>query len=116
MNREQALAAVGALTGLGGVTAAAACCVLPLALAGAGVTAAALAPVVPFHVPLSIVAVITIAGAWVLYLRRRRACAAGAECAPPGRSTLPLLVAASLLVALSGIWPLIEAPLTRMFE
>ena len=116
MNREQALAAVGALTGLGGVTAAAACCVLPLALAGAGVTAAALAPVVPLHIPLSIVALMAVAAAWVFYLQRKRACAAGADCAMPRRSTLPLLVAASLLVALSGIWPFIEAPLTRLFE
>lgn len=110
---EAMVAALAAVTGLGATTAGAACCVLPLMLAGAGIGAGALAPLVPFHWPLSAIALVAVATGWFLYLRRQRACAVGVDCAPPSNATLLLLVVASLLVVIAAAWPLIEAPLTK---
>jgi mercuric ion transport protein len=108
---EMTVAAVAAVLGAGGVTAGAACCVLPLALAGVGVGASQLAPLVPLHTPLSAIALLAVAAGWFFYIRRRRACAAGAHCAPPSKATPLLLVVASALVVLSAAWSFIEAPL-----
>ena len=119
---DRGVAALGALTSVGAVLAALACCVLPLGLAALGVGAglsSALKPLVPLHWPLSIVAMLAVASGWILYLRRRRmACAEGASCgvSPPSRATLILLCAATLLVVLSSLWPFIEPALMRLLE
>lgn len=113
---DTVLAAVGAVTGFGGLFAGAACCVLPLALASIGIGAGGLASLSPFHTPLSAVALIALLGGWYLYLRRRRACAAGASREAPARATPIILTLATLFVFVSGIWPFIEAPLMRLFE
>ncbi|NJC05151.1 mercuric ion transport protein [Sphingomonas kaistensis] len=111
---ETTFAAIAAATGLGATTAGAACCVLPLMLAGVGVGAGALTPMVPFHWPLSVIALVAVATGWFLYLRRRRACAVGVDCAPPSKTTFLLLIVASLLVVIAAAWPFIEAPLTKV--
>lgn len=111
---ETTVAAIAAATGLGATTAGAACCVLPLMLAGIGVGAGTLAPMVPFHWPLSAVALVAVATGWFLYLRRRRACAVGVDCSPPSKAAFLLLIVASLLVVIAAAWPLIEAPLTKV--
>jgi len=116
LQKDQGLAALGAVTGIGGVGAAAACCVLPLALASVGVGATGLAALGPLHAPLSAIALLAIIGGWFFFVRRRRACAAGADCQPPAPSTLPLLSVATAFVALAAVWPFIEAPLMRLFE
>jgi mercuric ion transport protein len=113
---DMTVAAVAAGFSLGGVTAGAACCVLPLALAGVGIGASQLAPLVPFHTPLSALALLAVAAGWILYARRRKACAAGSDCTPPSKVTPVLLVVASALVILSAAWSSIEAPLTRMLS
>jgi mercuric ion transport protein len=102
--------------GFGGVGAAAACCVLPLALASVGIGATGLAALGPLHTPLSAIAFLAVVAGWFFYLRKRRACLAGADCPPPARSTLALLAAATVFVALSALWPFIEAPLMALFE
>lgn len=116
MHKEQALAALGAVSGFGGLFAAAACCVLPLALGSVGVGAASLAVLGPLHAPLSAIALLAILGGWFLYVRRQRACAIGGDCKPPSGLTLPVLITATTLVALGAIWPFIEAPLMGVFE
>ena len=102
--------------GFGGVGAAAACCVLPLALASIGIGASGLAALGPLHTPFVGDCACGCRRRLVLCLRKRRAYAAGADCLPPATSTLPLLVAATAFVALSATWPLIEAPLVSLFE
>ncbi|WP_225421343.1 hypothetical protein [Sphingomonas parva] len=94
---------------------AAACCILPLGLAAIGVGSAGLSSVVPFHWPLTIAAIVAVAAGWFLYLRKRQACARDATCttAPPARSTFILLSLATVVVAISVCWGLIEAPLMR---
>lgn len=111
---DMTVAAVAAGFGLGGVTAGAACCVLPLALAGVGVGASQLAPLVPLHTPLSAIALVAVAAGWLLFFRRKKACAAGGDCTPPSKMTPLLLAVASLLVVLSAFWSSIEAPLTNL--
>ena len=115
MQREQGLATLGAITGFAGVGAAAACCVLPLALASIGIGASSLAALGPLHAPLSGIALLAVSAGWFFYVRKRRACVADPECSRPATATLPLLVLASAFVVLSAIWPFIEAPLMGLF-
>lgn len=111
---EQGTAAIGTVGGFAALLSAAACCVLPLALAVAGLTAGGLALLVPYHWLLTIGSGLVAAAGWALYLRKRRACSAGRDCAarPPARMTLVLLCLATLIISLSALWPnFIEAPL-----
>ena len=110
---DMTVAAFATASGLGGATAGAACCVLPLMLAGVGVGTGWLAPLVPFHTPLSAIALLAVGAGWFLYLRRRKACVVRSDCTPPSKTTFGLLVAASVLVAVSAAWPFIEAPLMK---
>ena len=114
---ERPVAAVGVAASAAALLSAAACCVLPLALAAAGIGAGGLAAIVPFKWPLTVLAAVTVAGGWLLYARKRRACAAepGCTAGPPTRLTFAVLCLASALVVLSAIWSaVLEAPLTRL--
>lgn len=113
---DRGVAALGTAAGFSALFAASACCILPLGLAALGVGAGVSSTVkalVPFHWPLTIVALLAVAGGWVLYLRRRKACSMDGSCAtsPPARQTLVLLVFATLFVTISAMWGYIEAPL-----
>jgi len=112
---DRGAAALGTVASIGALFSAAACCVVPLALAAIGVSSAGLASVVPFHWPLTIAAVVVVAVGWLFYFRRRQACARDATCTapPPARSTFILLSLATLFVTISVCWPLIEEPLMR---
>lgn len=112
---ETKIAAMGAAASVTALFSAAACCVLPLALAGLGIGAGGLAAFVPFRWPLTIAALILVAAGWTLYFRRRGACAADAGCtlAAPGKASLPMLCVATAIVALSALWGFVEQPLLR---
>lgn len=107
--------ALGAVASVGAFTSAAACCVLPLVLGAAGIGAAGLAPLVPYHWPLTIVAAISVAAAWLLYLRRRPA-GAGLGASGRGRTMVVVLGVATVLTLVSLSWSLFEAPLTRLVQ
>lgn len=114
---DRGVAAIGTIAGAGALFSAAACCVLPLALAALGVGAGGLAAIVPFHWPMTIAAVLAIAVGWFIYLRKRRACATDANCglAPPARATPAMLSLASVLVVMSALWPsYLEKPLMNL--
>ena len=114
---DRGVAAVGTAAGAGALLSAAACCVLPLALAAAGIGAGGLAAIVPFHWPMTIAAALAVAVGWFLYLRKRRACAADAGCtvAAPTRATVVMLSFASVFVTLSALWPsYLEKPLMNL--
>lgn len=116
--KEGGVAALGAVASFSAVFAAAACCVLPAALAALGIGAglsSSFSALVPFHWPLTIAAVGAILLGWVFYARRRNLCLSDATCiaAPPTRATLAMLCIATAFVALSAIWPFIEAPLMQ---
>lgn len=106
---------MGTLASMGALFSAAACCILPLALAAIGVSSAGLSSVVPFHWPLTIAAIAAVAAGWFFYLRKRNACVRDATCttAPPTKSTFVLLCVATGFVTISAGWPFIEAPLMR---
>lgn len=112
---EGSAATLGAVAGLGALLSAAACCILPLVLAALGLGSAGLSAIVPFHWPLTIAAVAAVAIGWLLYVRKRRACALDAACtsASPARSTFGLLCLATAFVIISASWGYIEAPLMR---
>lgn len=115
---ETGVAAVGTAASLTALFSAAACCVLPLALAAVGIGAGGLAQIVPFHWPLTIGAAVAVLVGWLIYARKRRACAADESCAtaPPTRATFLMLCFATLFVILSAIWPFVlEQPLMQVF-
>lgn len=114
-NADRGVAALGTLASMGALFSAAACCILPLALAAIGVSSAGLSSVVPFHWPLTIAAIVAVAAGWIFYLRKRRACLREATCttARPAKSTFVLLCVATVFVTISTCWPFIEAPLMR---
>ena len=113
---DKGAAALGTAASIGALFSAAACCVLPLGLAAAGLGAGGLAALVPFHWPLTIAAIIAIAAAWLLYLRKKRACSRDTDCttSPPSRATLLMLCLSTLFVIVSASWSFIEAPLMRL--
>lgn len=84
---------------------AAACCVLPILFVSLGIGASALSFLVPFHLPLTILAGTAITVGWLLFFRNRlRGAVRG--------STVTVLVASTILFSLSVAWkPYFEAPL-----
>lgn len=116
-NADRGVATLGTLASIGALFSAAACCILPLALAAIGVGSTGLSSVVPFHWPLTIAAVVAVAAGWFFYIRKRRACVRDASCmtAPPAKSTFVLLCVATVFVTISACWGLIEVPLMRAF-
>jgi mercuric ion transport protein len=114
-NVDRGAATLGTVASIGALFSAAACCILPLALAALGLGATGLAAVVPFHWPLTVAAMAAVAAGWLFHVRKRRACSRDASCttAPPARSTLALLCVATAFVTVSALWSFIEAPLMR---
>lgn len=115
-NGDRGVAALGTLASIGALFSAAACCVLPLALAAIGVGSAGLSSLVPFHWPLTIAAILLVAAGWLFFLRKRQACARDATCAAalPAKSSLAFLWVATVSVTISASWSFIEAPLMRV--
>ena len=113
---DRAIAAFGTAASFGALFSAAACCVLPLALGAVGLGAGGLATIVPFHWPLTIIALLAVAAAWLLYLRKKRACSGEQGCAagPPSRATFLMLCLSTVFVIVSAFWSFIEAPLMRL--
>lgn len=116
ITRTASIAAAGTVASSAALFSAAACCVLPLALGAVGLGAGGLAAFVPFHWPLTIVAVVAVAAAWLLYLRRKRACARDPNCAMarPSRATFLMLCLSTTFVAISASWSFVETPLMRL--
>ena len=112
------LASLAAALGLGAVTAAAACCVLPLALATIGVgtgLASGFAVLAGVRTQLLVVSVIVLAAAWIMCWRTRQIACAGDACAAPTQSRGPftLLIISTALVGLAGLFPALEPTLMK---
>lgn len=115
---DAGLTALGALASLGAVLAAAACCVLPLALAALGAGAglsSTLAPLMPLRWPLTVISILGLAAGWWAYARRRRACATDRSCTLPLPSaTTPIVLAiGTTLTVIALLWDRLEAPLMK---
>jgi mercuric ion transport protein len=114
---ETGAAVVGTAAGVTALFSAAACCVLPLAFAALGIGAGGLAAFVPYHWPLTIASAGAVSMGWLLYFRKRPACAARSGCgiATARDATFALLCIATAAVGLSAAWPrFIEQPLVRL--
>lgn len=115
----RSVATVATALGLGAVTAAAACCVLPLALASLGVgagLAGTLAGLASVRTPLFVLSAGTLAVAWIMWWRKREtACAREKACAADAKPyrSFSLLIAATVLVSLAAIWGSIEPTLMK---
>jgi mercuric ion transport protein len=116
------LAALGASTGLGAL-AASSCCVLPLALAGIGAGGAVfggLEVLIAFKPYILGAAVVSLAGAWMVFWNRRRltTCGADGACARPDtpRRTHVVLAFATLSVTAALIWGFIEPVLLKAVQ
>ena len=107
------------ITSLGSVLAACSCCILPMALAGLGVSASfggALSPLGPLRWPMMAFAAVAVAASWLVVVRRRHTCL----CAP--RDTLIWLVSPRMLpliiatkfTALAAGWSFIEPILMKV--
>ena len=108
--RETVVGWAAVATTVGAVFAWAACCVLPmtLALAGVGFSATAIAGQRSW---LTLGAGVILAGGWWLVWRKSRACRLDGGCNPPSRLNVVLLAVASVLFGLALAWPyLIEPP------
>lgn len=71
------------LSSLGAILAACSCCILPMALAGLGVSAGlstTLSPLGPLRWPMTAFSVTAVAISWLVILRQRRSALACASC------------------------------------
>lgn len=106
-------AGVTAMTLSTGAVACGVCCVLPFALPATVLasTASLLAWFVKLHVWVTILAIPSVVGAWgwiAWQTRRTRR--------KPATSTLFMMGAASVLLAVAVLWPLLEKPLIRLLR
>lgn len=107
---------VGAALGWAAMAAAAtavfawaACCVLPMSLALAGLGLGGLGWFAGQRSWLTLAAVVVIGAGWALTSRRARMCRLDSACAAPSRLGTGMLGAATLLVLLALIWqPIVE--------
>jgi hypothetical protein len=106
-------AGVTALTLSTGAVACGVCCVLPFALPAAVLasTGSLLAMFVEMHLWVTILAILSVAGAWgwiAWQTRRTRR--------KPAISTLFMMGASTVLLTVAVLWPLLEKPLIRMLR
>ena len=99
-----ALAAAG-----GAVFAWAACCVLPMSLALAGLSLGGLGWFAGHRIWFTLAALVAIGIGWVLAWRRARKCKTDERCAAPSGLAIGLLAIATVLVLVALIWhPFVE--------
>jgi mercuric ion transport protein len=93
----------------GAVFAWAACCVLPMSLALAGLGLGGLGWFAGQRTWITLAALAVIGVGWVVTWRRARTCRIDSSCGAPSRLGIGLLGAATLLVLVALIWqPIIE--------
>lgn len=106
-------AGVAAVTLSTGAVACGVCCVLPFALPATVLasTGSLLAWFVTMHVWVTILAILAVVGAWgwIAWQTRRTN-------RRPAMSTLFMIGAATVLLAIAVLWPLFEKPLIRMLR
>jgi mercuric ion transport protein len=106
---ETALSWAAVATAAGAVFAWAACCVLPMSLALAGLGLGGLSWIAGQRTWITLAALSVIGVGWVGCWRRARMCRVDSACAAPSRLGIALLGAATLLAVLALIWqPFVE--------
>jgi hypothetical protein len=106
-------AGVTAATLSTGAVACGVCCVLPFALPATVLasTGSLLALFVKMHLWVTILAIVSVAGGWgwIAWQTRRTS-------RKPAVSTLFMMAAATVLLTVAVLWPLLEKPLIRMLQ
>lgn len=106
---ETALSWAAVAAAAGAVVAWAACCVLPMSFALAGLGLSGLSWIAGQRTWITLAALGTVGAGWILVWRRARKCRVDAACGAPARLGIVLLGAATVLVLLALIWqPLVE--------
>ncbi|MBW0151181.1 MAG: MFS transporter permease [Phenylobacterium sp.] len=106
---ETALSWAAVAAAVGAVFAWAACCVLPMSLALAGLGLGGLSLIAEQRNWITLAALAVIGGGWLLTWRRARRCRVGSACAAPSRLGTRLLSAATALALLALLWqPVVE--------
>lgn len=106
---ETALSWAAMAAAAGAVFAWAACCVLPMSLALAGIGLTGLSWFAGQRTWITLGALAVISVGWIVTWRRARMCKIDSACAAPSRFRIGLLGAATFLVLLALIWqPIIE--------
>jgi len=106
---QTALSWAAVAAAAGAVFAWAACCVLPMSLALAGLGLGGLSWVAGQRTWITLAALVVIGVGWVVTWRRARMCRLDSTCAAPSRFGIGLLGAATVLVLLALIWqPIVE--------
>ena len=87
----------------------AACCVLPMSLALAGLSLGGLSWFAVQRTWITLAALALLSAGWVVTWRRARMCRSGSACAAPSQLSIGLLSIATLLVLLALAWqPFVE--------
>ncbi len=106
---EAALSWTALTAAASAVLAWAACCILPMSLALAGLGLGGLGWIAGQRAWLTLLALGAIGAGWALTWRRARRCRIDNACVAPSRLEMGLLGAATLLVVLAMLWqPIIE--------
>ena len=106
---DTALSWTAIAAAIGAVFAWAACCVLPMSLALAGLGLGGLSWIAGQRTWITLAALGVIGLGWGLTWRRARMCRKKGACAAPSRLGIGLLAAATLLVVLALVWqPFVE--------
>lgn len=106
---ETALSWAAVAAAGGAVFAWAACCVLPMSLALAGLGLGGLSLIAEQRNWITLAALAVIGVGWILTWRRARMCRVDSACAAPSRLGIGLLGAATVLVLLALVWqPVVE--------
>lgn len=111
--------ALSMLSSVGAVLAACSCCILPMALAGIGLStgfSSVLSPLGPLRWPMVGVSVLMLALSWLVVIRqRRKACGYGTTDVRNWLRTpkILMLIVASLLTLIAVSWGAFEPALMR---
>lgn len=106
---ESALGWAAATAAVGAVFAWAACCVLPMSLALAGLGLGGLNLIAAQRNAITVAALAVIGLGWLFTWRRARMCRVDGACAAPSPLAIVLLGAATVLVLLALVWqPIVE--------
>lgn len=114
---ETALSWAAVAAAAGAVFAWAACCVLPMSLALAGIGLGGLSWIAGQRTWITLAALGVIGVGWILTWRRARMCRIDGACATPSRLGIGLLGAATFLAVLALAWqPFIEPWALRLIR